>query len=279
MPSYGSQGRTENPAAYYSSMFDTDTGLRHREHTHRTSKDVTSLRRPETPPHVVPLHQHSSFLIDDILGKKEREREEQRHRDREHRRERERRRSGEDEIDRRLHDGDRDDHRHVDRIQNDRSERDERDFEDVKNRENRFRDSERERYIESLRERESHYERHSHRADISPSGKSIPSPPSSSVASMLSPELPRPTPINPAAIQTSALTTHAIFKPMPTMYDPSMLSPAVYLNPHMSACQTSLMRQMCGGLGSVNAIPGFRGHEYSGLFDNQYAFSKGNFSV
>ena len=228
----------------------------------------------------------TSFLIDDILGKRSREshNDKERHTENERERDSERRRSVE-----RLRDTE--GAREADRVRENelyertRGERTReelfreectRDLERHKERERQsairdqererereyelHREEERHRKIERQRDIERENERQSHLHSIT-----LPKTISSTNSSA---ELARPTPINPAAIQTSALTIPAAYKPLPTMYDPTVQS---YLSSQMSACQTSLMRQMYG------ALPYGR-PDYPTLFDGQCnAFSKGDY--
>ena len=122
-----------------------------------------------------------------------------------------------------------------------------------------YRDEERQRKLERQRDIEKENERQSHLQTITL--------PKTISATNSSAELARPTPINPAAIQSSALTLPTVYKPLPTMYDPVQS----YLSSQMSACQTSLIRQMYG------ALPYGR-PDYPTLFDGQCnAFSKGDY--
>ncbi|XP_052772897.1 hematopoietically-expressed homeobox protein HHEX homolog [Mya arenaria] len=302
MPNYATHGRTESKPPYYTS----GTLLYGPEGTPGREVRETGLRgRQDSPPAV---HQSSSFLIDDILGKKERERhgtpgelpsrDAGRDRQRRHSAEREvlRYRETEEERDCERHHHDRTDSNRrertlfdYERSKNTNSER-QRDreserfrIESDRHRETgiKYRDIERSsnsnRYMESHREREPPLEHQFHHVhhQTSPVSKSIPSPSSTASSSgLLSPELPRPTPINPAAIQTSALTTPTLFKPLPTMYEPTMPSQAAYLNSQLSAFQGSLVRQMCGSMPGLGHIPPYGRHEYPAIFDGQYPFSK-----
>lgn len=282
MPNYSSHGRTDSKPSYY----PTSTILYGPDHmTGREHREPEARARRESPSQVP----HSSFLIDDILGKKEREQEGRRDdiRLKESHRERRRSHSGEREsaCSGRNVEYERDavTDRHTELQRSEMIRRHSRDIfdnerlrdSDVRSREPR--DIERRsRYVESHRSSDPSVERHPfHRVhQTSPiSNHSLPSPTSTATATsggLLSPEIPRPTPINPAAIQTSALTTPTIFKPLPTLYDPSVLSPAGYLNPHLSVCQTSLVRQMAG----LTQLPPYARHDYPAFFDNQYPFSK-----
>ena len=203
----------------------------------------------------------TSFLIDDILGKRTRER--RREKARFHESERE------VEIDQNEQQRSAEERRSVERAREtelyeraraaERSRERER-FSAMREREiEQEREDERRRELERQREMERENDRQSHLLSIN-----LPKTICSSSSSV---DLARPTPINPAAIQTSALTTPTIYKPLPTMYDPAVLSQS-YLPTHMSACQTALMRQMYG------ALPYGR-PDYS-MFDGQCnAFSKG----
>lgn len=275
MPSYPSLGRAETSSTYYPSsaaIYDRDSVL-----SQRSTRDENSLPRHESSASAQP---HSSFLIDDILGKKEREREECRLKDRNGERvERDRRSEIDEDINRST-----DNESELDRsrVEYEHSERRcERD-----NELDRLHERERElqcnRYRLSARDRESRDsiigERHSHLHSIAASkqqAQPLPSSPVSTTTLLSVSDIPRPTPINPAAIQTGALTTPTIYKPLPTIYDQSALTQAAYLNPHLSPCQTSLMRQMCGNFGTLGSLPGYGRHEYPAIFENQYnAFSK-----
>lgn len=271
MPNFPSLGRSETSSGFYSGssgMYARETVL-----SQRPGREETTLQRHELPPSAQPPH--SSFLIDDILGKKEREREERRHKDRGA--DRERRSDAEDEMNRST---DTDSELDRSRVEYDHIER--RCDSDLDRQQER--DRERELQCNRFRfsvgrdqvDRDGVVDRHSHIRAI-PSSKTLPSPPVSSTT-LLS-EIPRPTPINPAAIQTGALTTPTIYKPLPTIYDQTALSQAAYMNPHLSACQTSLMRQMCGNFGALGNLPAYSRHEYPAIFDNQYnAFSKSKLS-
>lgn len=213
----------------------------------------------------------TSFLIDDILGKRSRDKrrekdrlsENENDRDCEHRRSverarevelvRERERVNESELYERSRD-----------IERNREKERQTAIREHERERERDREEERRRDIERQREIERENDRQSHLHSIT-----LPKTISSTNSSA---ELARPTPINPAAIQTSALTTPAVYKPLPTMYDPSLLS-QTYLSSQMSACQTSLMRQMYG------ALPYGR-PDYPTFFDGQCnAFSKGKNSI
>lgn len=211
-----------------------------------------------------PASNHSSFLIDDILGKRSRERTSRKEKERllVHEREREaedlhtvERRSVERIRENELYERSRD----IERNREKERQSAIREHELEREREHE-REDERRRELERQREIERENERQSHLHSIN-----LPKTISSSNASA---ELARPTPINPAAIQTSALTSPTIYKPLPTMYDPTLLS-QTYLSPHMSAaCQSTLMRQMYG------TLPYGR-PDYPTLFDGQCnAFSK-----
>lgn len=222
---------------------------------------MTSSTSP--PSHSAPA---PTFLIDDILGKREREKRHERSSDRDNK-------HSDTELERDLESRRERDH--------ERSERDrERDFTSRTRRDNndserllsydRDRKSERERDRERERDQH-HYDRHSQLLSIAVP-KPLPSPPPPS--SHLTSEISRPTPINPAAIHTNALTTPTIYKPLPTMYDPAMLSQA-YMNPHLSACQTSLMRQVVGNVGGLGGLPGYPRPDFPSIFESQYGpFSK-----
>jgi len=305
MPSYASLGRTESCSGFYTAaggLFDRETIL-----SQRTSREEPSMPRHESPPSAQPSH--SSFLIDDILGKKQREREERRTKERsvggcgnnDSRRsdiddDMNRSTDTDSELDRsrveyehseaRRCERELDRERHVlGNSQQDSERQRERDRELRELQCNRFRQfsGNRERIErDGIVDRHPHHPQHSHTshnvihhagpATISNS-KPLPSPPVSTTT-ILS-EIPRPTPINPAAIQTGALTTPTIYKPMPTIYDQSALSQAAFMNPHLSTCHTSLMRQMCGNFGAIGSLPGYSRHDYPNIFENQYnAFSK-----
>lgn len=208
-----------------------------------------------------PTSNQTSFLIDDILGKRSRERRKEKERLLVHERERD----NED-----LHTAER---RSVERIRE--SELYERSRDIERNREKERQSAIRERELEREREQEREDDRRSEmerqreieRESDRQSHLHAITLPKTISSSNSSAELQRPTPINPAAIQTSALTTPTLYKPLPTMYDPTILS-QTYLSPHMSACQTSLMRQMYG------TLPYGR-PDYPTLFDGQCnAFSK-----
>lgn len=263
MPSYSTVGRGDISPSYYNGVPGA------------YPRDSATVSSPEQSPPAVP---HSSFLIDDILGKKQREREAEqnrleREREDERRRERHRDRETDSVIDRHGL-SDRGEHRSSDSARDAELERlrvREREHELLAER-SRLREIERERQNE--RDRDQHNDRHLHMLQESAS-KSLSSPPATAT-SLLPSDVLRPTPVNPAAIQTSALTTPTIFKPLPTLYDPSLLQQAAYMNPHLSACQSSLMRQMCGNIGSLSSIPGYTRHDLPAIFDPQYnAFSKG----
>lgn len=275
MPSYASLGRNEASSSCYSGAA-TAYGREAAALSQRAAREETTSQRRDSPPSAPA---HSSFLIDDILGKKEREREERRLKDRNS--DRERRRDFEEEMNRSTDTDSELDRARIDFDLSDRrrSDRD-TDYERLQERER-----EREREVRELqcnrfrfasgrdKDREHILERHSQLHAI-PASKSIPSPPASTTT-LLS-EIPRPTPVNPAAIQTGALTTPTIYKPLPTIYDQSALSQAAYLNPHLSACQTSLMRQMCGNFGALGSLPAYGRHDYPTIFDSPYnAFPKG----
>ena len=207
----------------------------------------------------------TSFLIDDILGKRSRERRREKERLLESERER--------EIDRNEQQRSAE-RRSVERVRENELYERSRELERSRERERisairdreieQEREEERRKEIERQREVDRENDRQSHLHSIN-----LPKTISSSNSSA---ELARPTPINPAAIQTSALTTPTIYKPLPTMYDPTVLSQA-YLPPHMSACQTTLMRQVYG------ALPYGR-PDYPTLFDGQCnAFSKGELEI
>lgn len=252
MPSYSAIGRGETISSYY----PTSASL--------YGRDNVSLHTAESHPTAT---LHSSFLIDDILGKREREAGHNRiehERDDERRNERDREGAIERDSDSRIHtDNDI-------AAQNDVGVRDVElhRLREIVNDSNRFRALERERQLD--RERELPHDRHSQLLQVS---KSIPSPPAPA-SSLLSADISRPMPINPAAIHTSALTTPTIYKPLPTLYDPSILQ-QTYMNPHFSACQSTLMRQMCGNM-ALGSIPGYTRQDYPAMFDSQCnAFSKG----
>ena len=232
----------------------------------------------------------TSFLIDDILGKRSRERrnekgrptENEHERDSEHRRSververlreiesvREAERVRENELFERTRE-----ERSREELFREECSRDierqrererqsairEREREREREYELQREEEEKQRKIEKQREIERENDRHSHLHSVT-----LPKTISSTNSSA---ELARPTPINPAAIQTSALTIPTVYKPLPTMYDPMILS-QTYLSSQMSACQTSLMRQMYG------ALPYGR-PDYPTLFDGQCnALSKG----
>jgi hypothetical protein len=297
MPSYSSVYRGENGTNFYpgnSSLYISENIPGH---------------HAEQLPSGAP---HSSFLIDDILGKKERERDaergrmEQSHREQSHReqsREQERSRDLGERI--RYHESD------VEPERQNRYRETERDSESIREREmdketerhviesrkmnvlkessvrdaelrdrekeresinerNRIRESERERLVEQ--DREIRNSRNTHLLHATAT-KSLSSPPITAT-SILPSDIPRPTPINPAAIHTSALTTPTLYKPLPTLYEPILQQ--AYMNPHLSTYQSSLMRQMCGGIGTLGALPGYNRHEYPAIFDGQCSpFSKG----
>ena len=291
MPSYPSMYRGENGANFYpgsnSSLYMSENIPGH---------------HAEQLPSGAP---HSSFLIDDILGKKEREEErgriEQSHREsvREHERSRdsgERNRFHESDVETerqsRFRESDRDlesfREREMDKetdrhmiesrkinLLKETSVRDadlrerEKDRESISER-NRIRESERERLVEQ--DREIRNSRNTHLLHAA-STKSLSSPPITATA-ILPSEIPRPTPINPAAIQTSALTTPTLYKPLPTLYEPILQQ--AYMNPHLSTYQNSLMRQMCGSIGALGSLPGYNRQDYPAIFDGQCSpFSKG----
>ncbi|XP_053407902.1 uncharacterized protein LOC128559620 [Mercenaria mercenaria] len=295
MPSYSAMYRGENSAGFYpgNSYVSENMPGHHSE------------QLPAGAP-------HSSFLIDDILGKKEREREAERGRmERGHceqSRELERTRDLDKDFDRRerlrYHDLELDTERHnryrdsekdsesmrereVDRdadrhtgesrkqtLNKDADVRDgeirdrERERESLAER-TRIRESERERLIEQ--DREIRNSRNAHLLHVATT-KSLSSPPITAT-SILPSDIPRPTPINPAAIQTSALTTPTLYKPLPTLYEPILQQ--AYMNPHLSTYQSSLMRQMCSSIGTLGSLPGYNRHEYPAIFDGQCSpFSK-----
>lgn len=282
MPSYSAMCRAENGAGVYpgnSSLYITENMAAH---------------HPDQMPTGAA---HSSFLIDDILGKKEKARElEQKKREHghnEHGRERGRSRETETELERRQRDSDREFDKDSELVREQEVERDtehhhgaNRKFKDIGNRDvelrdhdrreslndrDRIRDIERDRLVEQ--ERELRSSKNSHILHIATS-KTLPSPPLTAT-SVLPSDIPRPTPINPAAIQTSALTTPTLYKPLPTLYEPSILQQA-YMNPHLSSYQSTLMRQMCGNIGTLGSIPGYARHDYPAIFDSQCSpFSKG----
>ncbi|KAL4231326.1 hypothetical protein ACF0H5_008906 [Mactra antiquata] len=263
MPSYSSVGRGDISSAYYNNVQGTYP---------RESATVSS------PGYVSQAASHSSFLIDDILGKKQREQREaensrtERENSVERRHERHRERELDNGKDRKTNN---------DHERESRSENSCRDLElerlrerehDILVERNRYIEIERDRLPE--RERDTHSDRNSHLIAESVS-KSLSSPSAATATSLLPSDVLRPTPVNPAAIQTSALTTSSIYKPLPTLYEPSLLQQAAYMNPHLSACQSTIMRQMCGSMGGLGSIPSYTRHDIPAIFDPQYnAFSK-----
>lgn len=288
LPNYSAMGRNEHSSSYYGNV------------TSGFSREDPSAPAPDHHPLATP---HSSFLIDDILGKKEREAgkhranrnteslERHERKDRHERqgcheeeishRERVTENSADTDAEYRLQNRDHellvrrgiDPREEFESTRERESQRNrDRDRELISDR-HRFREHERDRERQSERERELYQnERNSHLFQVA-SSKSLPSP-SASATSLLASDLPRPLPINPAAIQTSALTTPTLYKPLPTLYDSALLQQA-YMGPHLSGCQPSFMRQMYGNIGALGSIPGFQRHEYSSMFDSQCnAFSK-----
>ncbi|KAK3594747.1 hypothetical protein CHS0354_014174 [Potamilus streckersoni] len=79
-------------------------------------------------------------------------------------------------------------------------------------------------------------------------------------------ELARPTPLNPAALQTNSLTAPTLYKPLP-IYDPTILS-QTFMAPTVG-CHEAFMRQMC-------AVPYSR-PEYTFLEGQCNAYSKALF--
>lgn len=285
MPSYSAMCRAEPGASAYpvnASLYLTEKMVAH---------------QPEHLPTGAP---HSSFLIDDILGKKEKAREAEQKRTEqghtEQSRERHRSREAETDTERRYRDRNRDLEQDSERVREQEIERESehnlsvnrkvsvqkeignRDVElhehdrqrEALHERDRLRDIERDRLVEH--ERELRGSRDSHLLHVATS-KTLLSPPITAT-SILPSDIPRPTPINPAAIQTSALTTPTLYKPLPALYEPSILQQA-YMNPHLSSYQSSLMRQMCGNIGTLGSLPGYTRHDYPAIFDSQCSpFSK-----
>ena len=267
MPTYSHLPGGESGIGSNSAYFPSGSSMYQRE-------IITNPRSTVSPNAAQP---HSSFLIDDILGKKQRERE----RELEIRLQSDPARYTErqSEIERKnaLQ---RDKERQLERSR----ERDRERERELQAHRDRIRavERQRDRQLERDRElqREQDHQTHLLSVSIPKDSVSIPSPATcttspSSTSTILSSEIPRPTPINPAAIQTNALTT-PIYKPLPTMYDPALLSQA-YINPHLSAaCQSSIVRQMCGGFGSLTSVHGYARPDYPAIFESQCnAFSKG----
>lgn len=256
IPTYSSVGKSEaNSTSFF---YPAATSLHSHSHGTTSHQGVQNLSSAS----------HSSFLIEDILAKKERQHDNER-------RHGEERRGVHENLGNRERDSERDLNRSpcreyssqlhcVSERNNDLSHQHE--FE-IRPERNRFRDIEKDR-LNVERDQDAHIDRHSRLLTVSATTKRLPLSSSTpeSASTILTSDIPRPMPINPAAIHTGALTTPAVYKPLP-FYDSSLLSQP-YINPHLSAYQSSLMRQVCGNMASLGSIPGYSRYEIPAIFDN-----------